>query len=80
MFGYDEPVYTRPAVPLPRRQPEVAAQPRPKPRSEPRQEPRQEPRPEPVARVSFPGPDDLGIQLQEGLDLPPPEALGIEPR
>ncbi len=67
MFGYDEPMYTRPAAP-PRRQPEVVAQPRPKPRQEP------------VARVSFPGPDDLGIQLPEVLDLPPPEALGIEPK
>lgn len=69
MFGYDEPVYTRPAVnPPPQRQPEVVAQPRPKPRQEP------------VARVSFPGPDDLGINLAEPLDLPPPEALGIEPK
>lgn len=76
MFGYDEPMYARPAAPPPRRQPEVAAQPRPKPRTEPRQEPR----PEPVARVSFPGPEDLGINLTEPLDLPPPEALGIEPR
>jgi hypothetical protein len=72
MFGYDEPVYVRPAAPPPRRQPEVVTQPRPKPRTEPR--------PEPVARVSFPGPDDLGISLTEPLDLPPPEALGIEPK
>lgn len=66
MFGYDEPMYTRPAAPSPRRQPEVVARPKP--------------RPEPMARVSFPAPDDLGIQLPEVLDLPPPEALGIEPK
>jgi hypothetical protein len=73
MFGYDEPIYMRPAAnPPPRRQPEVVAQPRPKPRIESR--------PEPVARVIIPGPDDLGISLVEPLDLPPPEALGIEPK
>ena len=51
-------------APRPVRPPEYAA---PKPL----------PREQTTARVSFPGPDELGIRLGETVDLPPPDSLGI---
>ena len=63
-YGYSyEPVF----APRPVRPKETAP---PKPKPAPQRE-------QSVARVSFPGPDELGIRLGETVDLPPPQRLGI---